>query len=955
MNLKQALLDVSLKVKIIGLVFGALLLSTILVGVSSVSFIRKDMHNVAIFYSENTALFIAGHIQDLVSKKGDLTIEADHFIDGYKKKLKGLQYVGLLNLEGRDILNKGRHDEDVKIINEVKETKGRIVKKSDDKIDFYYPIFNPEKSTVIGGVKVSIFTEEVAGLISYRIRVVLTGLFLGVLLLMGALFLTFKVTVVGPIDELKKIAGAISRGDLSASVKIRFKDEMGQLSSSLINSARELGRMILRATNVSKRVRRVADEIEKKSKEVAEGTQVEAEASENIFVSIEELDRSIGEISESIDGLAAAAEEVTIAVDEMVSSSEQVAKNTIELSGTVDSTTSSIEEMSVSLQEIAEKTKELTVSSEETLSAIEEINSAIKEIESNAKESAKLSEKVTTDASTYGMEAIDKTSEGIERIKATVLKTAEFIDRLGVRSKEIGKILNVIDEITDQTNLLALNAAILAAQAKEHGKGFSVVADEIKNLAERTSFSTQEIASLINAVQVEVDGVVSTMSEGLQTVDAGLKLSKESRGALKKIVDISKKSSDMTASIQLSTSEQAKGVKFVTGAMESVKEMIEQISKAAGEQAKGISLLGTASEKIRDITTHVKNANLEQTKGGKQIYGVVEDVALKVQKISDAIKEQKSGSGNILNSLLRIKELPEKNRLRAYIINNSLQSLQRDAELLIMELSKFKLGDEDEEERANIVRFGIMPLESPAETYRCFLPLTEHLSRKIKKKVELYISVDFFETVKNIGEGITDICYMTPSTYIEARNKYDIEVLVKAVNRGKPYHRSVIFTGKGSKIGDLNDIKGCSFAFGDKHSTSSYIVPVAILKEAGITLEDLGFYAHLGHHDDVARAVLAGEFDAGSAMESTAEKFAGQGLKIIKYSDEIPEFNICVNERIAENKKTLIKRALLELDSNVTEHREILQAISPHYTGFAEASDGDYDGVRHIMKELKLL
>jgi methyl-accepting chemotaxis protein len=101
------------------------------------------------------------------------------------------------------------------------------------------------------------------------------------------------------------------------------------------------------------------------------------------------------------------------------------------------------------------------------------------------------------------MASIGKAIDGMKEIKASVENTAGYIRKLGGRSEEIGQILNVIDEITDQTTLLALNAAILAAQAGEHGKGFSVVADEIKNLAERTSVSTQEIGELIQSVQQE--------------------------------------------------------------------------------------------------------------------------------------------------------------------------------------------------------------------------------------------------------------------------------------------------------------------------------------------------------------------------------------------------------------------------------------------------------------------
>src|SRR4030066_1618748 len=243
-------------------------------------------------------------------------------------------------------------------------------------------------------------------------------------------------------------------------------------------------------------------------------------------------------------------------------------------------------------------------------------------------------------------------------------------------------------------------------------------------------------------------------------------------------------------------------------------------------------------------------------------------------------------------------------------MNSSLRNLQKDAELIITELSSFKI--EDVKGKADVIKFGVMPLESPAEMYKRFIPMTDYLSMKLNKKVELYIAVDFLETVKNIGEGIIDIAYMTPSTYIEAKDKYDVKVIAKALNKGKPYHRSAIITREGGKINRIEDLKGCSLAFGNRHPTSSYIVPRAMLQEAGIGLQDISFYASLGQHDDVARAVLNGEFDAGGVMESTAEKFKSQGLKVIKSSPDIPEFNICVNKDLSDKDKLLIKQSWLE-------------------------------------------
>ena len=953
-------MKLSLEHKIVGLVIVILIICAIVIGFIGVTFIRADIRYIVDTYSGSTINFIKYAIEETLVT-GDPGVTKD--LIRKKRNSPGLENITVYNDKGQEAFSKFKRrvrSEEASIFGTLNSTGSSFRQETEDSIDYYMPLKNTDRcigchdkqNSVLGIVKVSMFIKDAKERILYRTRIIIFSLLFSIIFLGTGLWIIFKRVVINPVKDLERATKSLSSGNLSFRTDIHSKDEIGLLNKHLKSSIRDVSAIIKRAFIVSEKVGKITHEVGTESKKIVEGTRLEAEASDNIHTSVKELDNSIGEITENIDALSSSSEQITVAVDEMVTNNDQITQNTVELFGAVDSGSSSIEEMSISIQEIAGRTKELTISAEETLTAIEEINSTVKEIESETKEAALLSEKVTSDASTFGMDAIRKTREGMERIKAKVQKTAEFIEKLSNRSEEIGKILNVIDEITDQTTLLSLNAAILAAQAGEHGKGFSVVADEIKDLAERTAFSTQEIGTLITSVQTEVKGAVVAMTEGLKTIDEGNSLSSEAEGALEKIIESSKKSTSMVSSVQVATSEQTKGIKFITDAMDRVKEMVKQISKAVFEQASGVDNIMSESEKIKGTSAQVKNANLEQSKAGKQVYKALEHTNFKIHSIAGALKEQKSGSGEIVNSLVRIKYLFEQNKNWASLINNKLVRLQKDAELLITELGRFKV--ESAREKTEVITFGVIPLESPAEMYKRFIPLTKYLSKKMNKKVELHMSVDFEETIKNIGEGIFDFCYMTPSTYIEARNKYDVQVIASALNEGKPFHYSVIVTREGSNIKDVEDIKGCSFAFGDKHSTSSYIVPRAVLNEAGIDLDDLGFYAYLGHHDEVARAVLNGEFDAGGIMESTAEKFKEQGLISIKRSFEIPEFNICVNRSVSEKDKKLIKQYFLELSENSARHRAILQSINPAYSGFIQAHDSDYDGIRDIMQRIKL-
>ena len=952
-------MNLKLEFKIVGLVVIVLLLAALLIGFFSVHFIRGDIEKIADIYSNTNVEFIKHAFEEaMVTGNADVA-------KGLIYKAEGVESIAVLDAEGGKAFSKEEksNPEDIKIINKIKESKSSFSHKDKDSIVYYMPLINNSRcikchdkpGSALGFVKVSMSVKQANLIVDYRTKVVMISLLFGIILFGAILWVVFKKTVITPIKQLKNATAAMSHGDLSFKTSIRSNDEMGALSNDMKETIRGIGNIIIRQGVVSKRVANVTIEVEKESGMVLEGTQLEGEAISNILNSIEELNKSIGAIADSIGGVSVSAEQTASSVDEMAANTEQIAKNTIGLSGAIDATSSSIEQMSASIKEVAQRTEELTLSAEETLSATEEINSAIKDIESNARESARLSEKVTSEASSLGMAAMDKASESMERIQQIVEKTAGFIEKLGGRSEEIGKILNIIAEITDQTTLLALNAAILAAQAGEHGKGFSVVADEIKDLAERTSFSTQEIADLIQAVRAEVKGAVTAISEGLRTVEEGSKLSMGAKEVLRKIIESSQKSTEMTSTIEHATSEQTKGIRFVADAMENVKDMIGQIAKATSEQSKSGSLIISATENIREITEHLKNATIEQSKGGKQIYKAVEEVSLRIHEISNGVNEQKIGSNNIFSSLEKIKYLPEENRKRALSMNRSLRGLLNDAELLMTELNRFKVVVDVEDKTLDILKMGVMPLESPADMYKRFSLLESYLAKRLNKKVELKVAVDFEETVKNIGDGTTDFCYMTPSTYIEAKDKYGVEVIAMALRKGKPHHHTVIVAKEGGKINSIEDIKGHSFAFGDKRSTSSYIVPRSMLQEAAIDLKDLSFYDYLGHHDDVAKAVIGGEFDAGGVMESTAEKFKSQGIKFIKYSLEIPEFNICVSKKMSEEEKIRIKQALLELKDDDNEGREVLRSISPEYTGFTESQDSDYDVIRGIMQKLGLL
>ncbi len=944
--------------KVLGVVMSVIVLGTIFAVTIVIYLQRKNIYETAQEKMFETATVISTSIErTMLEGRSEIT----KAMAGDLKALEGVETITVLNHEGRTAFDKKAPATEKRYVERFYTNLSPYSLIENGRMVVYKPLVKRSAcqkchkldSPFIGVVKVSMSLDSEKKKISEMATINIIASLFAISALSFIMWLLLRRIVLNPIKKIESAARQLSDGDMTFSVDIDNSDEIGQVSVALHDALQSISSILQRVKDVTKRISKISSEVEADSRDILEGTQLEAEAIENISASIEELNAAITEIAANTQDLAESSEQTRAAVEEMAASTSQIANNSNELFESTETTSASIEELFSSIREVAQNADELFRSAEDTLSAIEEITASIREVEGNTKESARLSERVMNEASTYGMTSIEKTIEGMERIKASVEKTAEYIKKLGGRSEEIGNILTVIDDVTDQTTLLALNAAILAAQAGEHGKGFSVVADEIKDLADRTSFSTQEISSLIQTVQQEVRDAVEAMKHGLEAVNEGLGLSKEASDALRKIVETAQLSSEMSTAIEHSTSEQAEAARFVSRSMENVRNMASQIAKATSEQSRGMNLITNAAEKVKDIAIQVKTATEEQSVQSRQIRKSTDVVSEKSQQIANAINEQKTESEQIKRSAENISDLPVKNRNLSFKVNNSLRSLVKDAELIVTEMERFRFSISKGAEKT--LRFGVIPLESPADMHRKFTPLAEYLGRRLGKRVELKVGVDFDSAIREIGSGITQFCYMTPSTYIKANREYDVKVIAKALRNGKPFHHSVIIARNDSPVSSIEDLRGRSFAFGDRESTSSHIVPRYMLIEAGIDLEDLLFYNYLGHHDDVARAVLSGEYDAGGVMESTADKFKERGLKFIKFSDEIPEFNICVTSELPQETAEDVKSAILALKDTGVEGIAVLKSIDEHYTGFVEASDEDYAWIRNIMSKLKMI
>jgi len=269
------------------------------------------------------------------------------------------------------------------------------------------------------------------------------------------------------------------------------------------------------------------------------------------------------------------------------------------LTEAVHATASASNQISSSTEELAAGTQEQSAQTGEIASAVNQMTATIVQTTRHAGEAASTA-KQAGDNAKKGGEAVEKTIEGINKVAKVVTRAAGVVDELGKGSEQIGEIVQVIDDIADQTNLLALNAAIEAARAGEQGRGFAVVADEVRKLAERTTKATKEIANMIKKIQVDTKEAVTSMNEGTKEVEVGITLAQGAGEALQQIIEGVVKVSDIINQVAAASEEQS-------SAAEQISKNIESITNVTHETASGTQQIARAAEDLNRLTNNLQD------------------------------------------------------------------------------------------------------------------------------------------------------------------------------------------------------------------------------------------------------------------------------------------------------------------------------------------------------------
>lgn len=559
------------------------------------------------------------------------------------RQMKDIGFAMVLKKDGKKFTayNEEKYSNHSAMVSEL--IKNRSNSFSDDEILLeLYPIISNKEN--IGLVIIGMSKEGINSMVSAgRINAFVISLIIFVVGL-GAMRVFFTKIIFSPIKNLTTIADKLALGDVDVKIESKVDDEIGKLERSfisIIESIKDQSRIVdfittgdlshnahaksdkdILSNNLNKvldTLRNLLNEVGALTKSATEGRLSERGNLSNYSGSYKEivdginntLDAVIVPLKEGVSALEKMATgDLTVRITSTYKGDHQIIKNSInvmaesfstalsEVTEAVQATASASNEISSSSEEMAAGAQEQSSQTTEVASAVDQMTKTIIETTKNsstAAEAAKNSGAIAKE----GGKVVSETIEGMNRVALVVKKSAETVQALGKSSDQIGEIIQVIDDIADQTNLLALNAAIEAARAGEQGRGFAVVADEVRKLAERTTKATKEIATMIKQIQKDTEGAVVSMKLGTEEVEKGKALADRAGQSLTAIIQGSEKVVDLVTQVAAASEEQS-------SAAEQISKNIEGISNVTNESAAGVQEIARASEDLSRLTINLQ-------------------------------------------------------------------------------------------------------------------------------------------------------------------------------------------------------------------------------------------------------------------------------------------------------------------------------------------------------------
>jgi methyl-accepting chemotaxis protein len=400
-----------------------------------------------------------------------------------------------------------------------------------------------------------------------------------------------------PIRRLDQAASQIAAGDVEASVTVQSTDEIGNLSTSFNTMAANIRTLL-------SEVRTQSQSAEEAARQADTARQAAVEQQEYLSAKVEEILADMQLLAKG-DLTRQLSVEQRDAIGRLFEGFNETVQTMEALVGSVvqavETTATASVQISSASEQLARALADQSAQTAQVASAVEEMTRTISENTRQATIAASEASDASSDA-VQGGDVVQATIDGMNGVAEVVMESARTIEALGKSSEQIGEVIQTIEEIADQTNLLALNAAIEAARAGEQGRGFAVVADEVRKLAERTTKATKEIAQTIQRIQGETGKAVTAMHAGREQVDSGKRSASSAADALQRIIHHTSTVSNSVTQLAAASEQQARTSEEITERMERIRVVAEQAAHSVGDVAQTAENLRSMTEHLRTLT-----------------------------------------------------------------------------------------------------------------------------------------------------------------------------------------------------------------------------------------------------------------------------------------------------------------------------------------------------------------
>ena len=438
-----------------------------------------------------------------------------------------------------------------------------------------------------------------------------------------------------PLQTLERTSDALARGDVSDKISVTSHDEIGAVAASYARVVDYLTEMAAVAERVAEGDLTVDAKV-RGEKDVLGNAHARLIARQRDLIG--KTKQAAVSVADASKQLSRASEQTAQATQQITGTMQQVARGASEQSASLQQTAGSVEQLTRAIEQIARGAQEQAEAVDAAIHSVEAVSSAIDSVTANAAAGAKEWD-ATAESAMGGARKANETVVGMDKIKKAMDLVSVRVTDLGQRSGDIGNIVATIDDIAAQTNLLALNAAIEAARAGEQGRGFAVVADEVRKLAERSSVATKEIATLVSGTQAGVREAMSAMQQGTQEVDAGYKLAMDAGGALDEILTRSQNVKRQVAEISAATESLKDLSSGMKGAMEKIRRIVEENAAATGQMSSSSDTVAKAVEATAGVAEENSSASEEVSASTEEMSAQVQQALAAAQSLADTAEQ----------------------------------------------------------------------------------------------------------------------------------------------------------------------------------------------------------------------------------------------------------------------------------------------------------------------------